>query len=211
MLLPAAGSSPLFSVRAASQADQQCSIAAAHRGSLCTARWEKRPVSAATPAASELWSRACGLAFCGSGSGGCGDDGPAREWRWPCGGSDRSDGFRRGRYERGDCFGFASRPVPCVSSHDAREGTAPSRDPHLQGACPQLVAQIQRCRGGGGSISAHAPHSWLRCRYTVCVGVCARRCRTRRAGGRAHRRLVNLVGFAFSVPKATLTYRTNLC
>eukprot|EP00966_Prymnesium_polylepis_P290369 6707360-Prymnesium_polylepis.1 len=32
-------------------------------------------------------------------------------------GYDRSDGVRRGRYERGDCFGFASRSVPCVFSH----------------------------------------------------------------------------------------------
>eukprot|EP00966_Prymnesium_polylepis_P205988 4773227-Prymnesium_polylepis.1 len=31
------------------------------------------------------------------------------------------------------------------------------RKPSL-GVCPQLVAQTQRCRGGGGSISAHAPH-----------------------------------------------------
>eukprot|EP00966_Prymnesium_polylepis_P184676 4280200-Prymnesium_polylepis.1 len=54
-LLPAAVSSPLFHGRAASQADQQCSIAESHRRSRCAARWEKRPVAAATPAASELW------------------------------------------------------------------------------------------------------------------------------------------------------------
>ena len=92
-------------------------------------------------------SRACGTAFCAALALAAAammtrhDSVGGRERG---SGSDRSGGVRRSRYERGARLRLCLAPVPCVSSHDAREGTAlsgspsPGRMPSTCGPNPEV-------------------------------------------------------------------------
>ena len=214
-LLPAAVSSPLFHVRAASQADQQCSVADSHRGSRCAARWERSALLqrrrrrrascgcelAALSSAALALAAAAMIARHESVGG---REGGSR--------SDRSGAVRRGRYERGARLRLCLAPVPCVSSHDAREGTAlsgspsPGRMPSTCGPNPEVPWRRRQHQCARPTQLVALPI----CRVCRCVCTAAPHA-ARTPQGAPARRLVNLVGFAFSVPKTTLTYRTNLC
>ena len=131
-LLPAV-SSPLFSARAASQADQQCSVAESHRGSRCAARLlagrsallQRRRRRLASFGCELAALRAAALALAAAAMMARNEIVGGRESGSR---SDRSGGVRRGRYERGDCFGFALRLCPvCHPMMPAQRPLAPGQ------------------------------------------------------------------------------------
>ena len=149
-------------------------------------------------------SRACGTAFCAALALAAAammtrhDSVGGRERG---SGSDRSGGVRRSRYERGARLRLCLAPVPCVSSHDAREGTAlsgspsPGRMPSTCGPNPEVPWRRRQHQCARPTQLVALPI----CRVCRCVCTAAPHA-ARTPQGAPARRLVNLVGFAFSVP-----------
>ena len=123
-------------------------------------------------------------------------------------GSDRSDAVRRGTsVVTASALPRALCPVcrPMMPERALRPLGIPISRAYALNLWPKSRGAV-----AAEAASVRTPHTVGCVADMPCVSVCVRG-GAARAARRAHRRLVNLVGFAFSVPKTTLTYRTNLC